>query len=205
MRRCFTMQWIRGPALILMFAILVTISYLLREVVKPSREVRNMMSKSDGNLDVGNKQVLVDTFRNLVRYALLKLKRDVVKLGVTSSSFYVEAIEKSLAARANAGIFGKQDSPSVKTLLERAHEPSLTFCFSWMAPAAREPLEAAFALSYEPGGDLKVRLLWLGLPERVPISPRVGVIDGRKPLEETVMEQLRVLKGGRLAPYPPPA
>ena len=32
--------------------------------------------QSDGDLDVGNKQVLVDTFRNLVRYALLKTNRD---------------------------------------------------------------------------------------------------------------------------------
>ena len=34
---------------------------------------------------------------------------------------------------------------------------------------------------------------------------RVGVIDGRKPLEEVVQELLRVRTGGRLVPYPPPA
>ena len=56
----------------------------------------------------------------------------------------------------------------------------------WKVPTAREPLEAAFALSYEPGGHLKARLLWLGLPERIPISPRVGVVDTLKPLAEVV-------------------
>jgi len=113
-------------------------------------------------------------------------------------------VDESLAARANAGIFGEQSAPSLKTLLEKAHEPSLTFHFYWKVPTAREPLEAAFALSYEPGGDLKARLLWLGLPERIPISPRVGVVDTLKPLAEVVAEQLRVLEDGRLAPYPPP-
>jgi hypothetical protein len=152
---------------------------------------------------VSNKQVLVDTFRNLVRYALLKTDRDVEKLGVTPGNFSVEAIDESLAARANAGIFGERGAPSMTRLLKKARGPSLTFHFYWKAPVAREPLEAAFGLSYEPDGDLKVRLLWLGLPERVAISPRVGVVDGRKPLEEAVLELLR-FKGGRLAPYPPP-
>jgi len=162
------------------------------------------MSKMSTNADADNKQVLVDTFRNLVRYALLKTNRDLVKLGVTPSGFSLEAMDESLAARANAGIFGERSARSLTRLLEKAHDPSLTFHFYWKAPSAREPLEAAFALSYEPAGDLKARLLWLGLPERVPISPRVGVIDGRKPLEEAVFELLRVLKDGRLAPYPPP-
>lgn len=152
---------------------------------------------------VSNKQVLIDTFRNLVRYALLKTNRDVEKLGVTPSNFSVEAMDESLAARSNAEIFGERGALSLTRLLEKAHEPSLTFHFYWKAPAAREPLEATFGLSYEPDGDLKVRLLWLGLPERVPISPRIGVVDGRKPLEEAVAELLRS-KGGRLAPYPPP-
>jgi hypothetical protein len=80
----------------------------------------------------------------------------------------------------------------------------LTFHFYWKASATRESFEAAFGLSYEPDGDLKVRLLWLGLPEKVPISPRVGVIEGRKPFEEAVAELLRLHRDGRLAPYPPP-
>ncbi len=153
---------------------------------------------------VSNKQVLVDTFRNLVRYALLKTNRDVARLGVTPSNFSVEAMDESLAARSNVEIFGERDALSLTRLLEKAHGPSLTFHFYWKAPAAREPLEAAFGLSYEPDGDLKVRLLWLGLPERVPISPRVGVVSGRKPLEEAVAELLRFHRNGRLAPYPPP-
>lgn len=171
---------------------------------KPSREVSRMNTNADAGLDLGNKQVLADTFRNLVRYALLTTNRDVVKLGVTPSSFSVEAMDSSLAARANAGIFGEHSAPSLNTILEKAHKPSLTFTFYWKAATAREPLQAAFALSYEKDGDLKVRLLWLGLPERVPISPGVGVVGGLKPLEEAVLELLRVLKGGRLAAYPPP-
>ncbi len=154
--------------------------------------------------DMGNKQVLADTFRNLVRYALLTTRRDVAKFGVTPGSFSVEAMDASLAARANAGIFGQQVPPSLKALLKEAHEPSLTFHFYWMAPTTREQLVAAFGLSYEPDGDLEVRLLWLGLPERIPISRRVGVINGLKPLEEAVAELLRVPEVGRLAPYPPP-
>ena len=153
---------------------------------------------------VSNKQVLVDTFRNLVRYALLKTNRDVEKLGVTPGNFSMDAMDESLVARANAGIFGERSALSMTRLLEKAHGPSLTFHFYWKAPASREPLEAAFGLSYEPDGDLKVRLLWLGLPERVPISPRVGVVDGRKPLEEAVAELLRFIERDRLAPYPPP-
>ena len=161
-------------------------------------------SQSDTGLDVGNKQVLVDTFRNLVRYALLKTKRDVAKYGVTPSNFSVGAMDESLAAPVNAGISAERSPLSVASLLEKAHKPSLTFHFYWRTPAIRESLEAAFGLSYEPGGDLEVRLLWLGLPEQIPISRRVGIIDGRKPLEEAVEELLRVTKGGRLAPYPPP-
>ena len=163
-------------------------------------------TQSDDDLDAGNKQVLVDTFRNLVRYALLKTNRDVAKLGVTPSNFSMEAMDESLAARSNAGILGEPGGLSLAGLLEKAHKhkPSLTFQFYWKAPAARKPLDAAFGLSYEPDGDLKVRLLWLGLPEQVPISPRVGVVDGRKPLEEAVSELLRFHGDGWLAPYPPP-
>jgi hypothetical protein len=152
---------------------------------------------------VSNKQVLVDTFRNLVRYALLKTNRDVAKLGVTPSNFSVKAMDESLTARSNAVIFGR-DAQSLTRLLEKAHEPSLTFHFYWKAPASREPLGAAFGLSYETDGDLKVMLLWLSLPTKIPISPRVGVVDGRKPLEEAVAELLRFHGDGRLAPYPPP-
>ncbi len=160
-------------------------------------------SKSDADLDVKNKQVLADTFRDLVRYAMLKTYRDVVKFGVTPGNFSVEAMGESLANRANAEVSGDRGAVSLTRLLKKAHEPSLTFHFYWKAPVAQEPLEAAFGLSYERDGDLKVRLLWLCLPERVPISPRLGVIDGRKPLEEAVQMLLR-FRRGRLAPYPPP-
>lgn len=152
--------------------------------------------------EANNKQVLADSFRDLVRYAMLKTNRDMTKFGVTEGNFSVEAMDESLAARSNAEIFG-WGAPSMARLLKKARGPSLTFHFYWKAPAAREPLEAAFGLSYERDRDLKVRLLWLGLPERVPISPRVGIVDGRKPLEEAVMQLLRIHRG-RLAPYPPP-
>jgi hypothetical protein len=134
----------------------------------------------------------------------LKTGRDAVKLGVAPATFSVAAMDESLSAPANAGIFGESSRPSLKTLLEKAHRPALTFHFYWKPPGARQPLEAAFTLTYEPDGDLKARLLWLELPERVPISPAVGIVDGRKPLEEAVAELLRVLKDGQLAPYPPP-
>jgi hypothetical protein len=155
-------------------------------------------------LDAGNKQVLVDTFRNLVRYALLKTNREVGKFGVTQEIFSVEALDKSLAALSNAGIFGKQGAVSIKRLLEKAHGQSLSFHFYWKVRGAREPLEAAFGLSYEPDGDLKVMLLWLGLPEQVPVSPRAGIIEGRTPLEEAVAELLGFHGDGRFMPYPPP-
>ena len=60
------------------------------------------------------------------------------------------------------------------------------------------------ALSYEPDGDLRVRLLWLGLPERIPISPQMPEADEVKPLEEAVSELVRVRNHGQLEPYSPP-
>jgi hypothetical protein len=167
-------------------------------------DTQTKMTKSAADPGTGNKQVLIDTFRNLVRYALFKTNRDVVKLGVTQDNFSVHAMDKSLAARSNAGIFGEHSAVSIKKLLDKARRQSLTFHFYWEAPTTRESFEAAFGLSCEPDGDLKVRLLWLGLPDKVPISPRIGVIEGHKPLEEAVIELLRLHKDGRLAPYPPP-
>ena len=163
-------------------------------------EEKGTQPAADSN--VSNEQVLVDTFRNLVRYALLKTNRDVENLGVTADNFSMEAMDESLAARANADILGEKSARSMTNLLKKARRQSLTFHFCWKAPVAREPLEAAFDLSYE-DGDLKVRLLWLGLPERVPISPSLEAVNGRKPLEEAVFERLRFEKG-RLAPYPLP-
>ena len=157
------------------------------------------MKKSD--LETINKQVLADTFRNLVRYALRKTGRDTNILGVTESNFTVAAVDESFAASINSSISGKQGIPTVSTLIKKARQQPLTFHFYWRVAEGRS-LQAAFDLSYE-DADLKVRLLWLGLPELVPISPRVGVIDGRKPLEEAVIELL-IVKRGRLSAYPPP-
>ncbi len=185
---------IRGPTLVLMLAVLGVGSYL----------VRMMSTEAAADRELRNKQVLAGSFRDLVRYALLKTNRDAVRFGVTPECFSVEALGESLAAPANAGLFGRRSAPSLKALLEKAREPSVTFHFYWKTPIAREQMEAAFALSYTDLGDLKVRLLWLGLPERIPVSPAAGVIGGRKPLEEAVQQLLQVLKGDRLEPYPPP-
>jgi hypothetical protein len=151
----------------------------------------------------GNKQVLVDTFRNLVRYALRKTGRNASTFGVTPDTFSIEAMDKSLASGSNAAISGGNSSLSMTELLAKAHGPFLTFRFYWEAPAGVNSFTAAFGLSYEPDGDLAVRLLWLALPEQIPISRRVGVVDARRPLEEAVMELLR-FDEGRLVPYPPP-
>jgi len=58
-------------------------------------------TQSDAYPDSNNKQTLADTFRDLVRYAMLKIHRDVVKFGVTPDKFTVEVMDKSLAAPAN--------------------------------------------------------------------------------------------------------
>ncbi len=159
---------------------------------------------ADIDLEGVNKQVLADTFRNLVRYALRKTRRDVEKFGVTPGSFSIKAMDASFAACANAGLFAQQFSPSIGLLLEKAHQRSLIFHFSWISGGARESFEAGFDLSYEPDGDLKVRLLWLRLPEHIPISPSEAVAGGPRPLDEAVVERLRILQKGRLAPYAPP-
>ena len=155
------------------------------------------------DLDAANKQVLAEAFCDLVRYALLKTRRNVDLLGVTARNFTVAAVDESLAAGANAAISGEHGAPTVERLLKRAARSPLTFHFYWKVARDGSPLEAAFDLSYEEG-DLKVRLLWLDLPERVPVSPLIGAIEGRKPLEEAVSMLLRVERG-RLSPYPPPA
>jgi hypothetical protein len=154
------------------------------------------------DLGASNKQVLADTFRNLVRYALLKTRRDANLLGVTVSNFTVAAVGESLAASSNTAISGEQEIPTVTMLIKKSHRHPLIFHFYWRIAKDRS-LQAAFDFSYQ-DGDLKVRLLWLGLPELVPISPHIGVIDGCKPLEEAVAELL-IVKNGRLSAYAPPA
>jgi hypothetical protein len=157
---------------------------------------------SDADLDVGSKQALASSFRDLARYALRKTKRDERMLGVRPEYFTVVAIEESLAAEANAGIFGS-GAPSLKALLAKAKRSPITFLFHWTAHGV--PRRAAFELSYaESDWGVKVRLLWLGLPEKVPVAPRVGIIDGRQPLEEAVFQLLRVGDDGGIEPYPPP-
>jgi hypothetical protein len=157
---------------------------------------------TDPDLETVNKQVLADTFYHLVRYALLKIRRDTDMLGVAGSNFTAAAMGESLAASTNAGICGERSESTVATLLEKARQSSLPFRFYWKGAKDGSSLCATFRLSYE-AGDLKVELLWLGLPEIVPISPRVRAIDDRKPLEEAVFELL-VVKSGRLSAYAPP-
>lgn len=157
----------------------------------------------DAELDVGSKQALVRSFEDLARYTLRKTGRDPLRFGVLPEQFTVKALEESLAADANGRIFGS-GGPSLKALLAEANRSPTTFLFQWMAPGFPELLQAAFELSYEEG-DVKNRLLWLGLPEKVPVAARIGIIDGRQPLEEAVTELLRVRKDGGIEQYPPPA
>ena len=152
--------------------------------------------------DAGNKQVMAGTFYNLIRYALRKIKRDIDSLGVNSSNFNVAAMDESLAASVNLAISPGNKPLTIAKLIKKARQSPLTFHFHWRPANNPSVLLAAFELSYE-DGDLKVRLLWLGLPEHIPISPRVGVIDGRRPLGEAVTELL-LFKSDRLSPYPPP-
>jgi hypothetical protein len=154
------------------------------------------------SIEAQNRQIVADCFRGLVRYGLLKTHRNVEKLGASAACFTPQAMAESLVSSANAAIFGGRE-PSVAVLMERAHDPTLTFCFTWKAPDAKVPYEAGFGLEYE-DDDLKVRLLWLDLPERVPISPRLEPVEGRRPLQEAVIELLRVFDDSRMAPYPPP-
>ncbi len=178
------------------------VSFVLAIVVVVAYWLLTTMANPD--VEARNKQVLVDTFYHLVCFPLLRSYRDLEMLGVTQGSFSVDALNSSLSARANAEIFAGHMTPTIKMLLQKARKPDLIFHFYWTLPTAREPLEGVFGISYVPSGDLKVRLLWLGLPERIPISPQAGVIDGRKPLEESVHTLVRVLKHGQLEPYPPP-
>jgi hypothetical protein len=154
-------------------------------------------------LERHKKQVLVETFCNLVRYALRKTGRDGDER-FSVSGLSTEALDASLSAGDNAMLFGNRVKPSLKELLERARERSLTLHFCWNTPAKHVTLKGAFELSYEPDGDLKVRLLWLDIPERVPISPKVAPVGELEPLEEAVAELLRAMEDGRLAPYQPP-
>jgi hypothetical protein len=109
---------------------------------------------------------------------------------------------ESLATDADAEICGVRGESMVGTLLEKARQSSLPFRFYWKGAKDGSSLCATFRLSYE-AGDPKVELLWLGLPEIVLISPPVGAIDDRKPLEQAVLELL-VVKSGRLSAYAPP-
>jgi hypothetical protein len=146
--------------------------------------------------EVASKQALVDVFRNLARYATRKTRRDAEALGVTAARFTVEALDACLRASAVA---------STAALLERARQGPLELIFAWTARGPGAPLRAGLELSIEPSGDLRARLLWLALPEKVPVAARVGVVDGRKPLPEAVTELLRVRAGERLEPYAPPS
>ena len=153
-------------------------------------------------IETDNKQVMADTFCNLVRYALRKIKRDADLLGVNSNTFSVASIDDSLTDSGNSATSSGEKLLTITALLKKTRHSSLTFQFYWKAVQSTSPLIATFELSRE-AGDLKVRLLWLALPEKYPISPKVGIIDGRQPLEEAITELL-VIKRGHILAYPPP-
>lgn len=159
-------------------------------------------------LNVGrdeSKQTLVNSFRNVVRYAMRKMKRDMEAFGVTAASFSTKALDESLASPMNAGIFGdREQQRSLAALLAAVRREPVTFHFAWKASDAPTPHTAAVELSFSRRTDLKIRLLRLALPEKVPVSPRVGVIEGCAPLEEAVFDVIRVHEDGRLEPFPTP-
>jgi hypothetical protein len=169
----------------------------------PDREPSAMSSQPRVGSEASSKQALLDAFRNTVRYALLKTRRDVAAHGVVPARFTVEALDDSLGAPENAAAFAEAPSRTIKAIVERARTGPVTCLFRWRPAPGRDWLRARFQLTLEPHW-LDVRLLWLELPEKVPVAPSVGEIDGRKPIAEAVAQKLELLPDGNLAIAPQP-
>lgn len=151
-----------------------------------------------------SKQVLVNALRNVVRYVMRKTKRDIEEYGVKPEFFAPRALDESLASPMNDGMLLQQER-SLGAVLDVARRGPVTFRFSWTAPRASTPHIAVVELFFTRCSTLKIRLLWLELPEKVPVSPRIGVIEGRTPLKEAVFDVVRVYEDGRLEAFPHPA
>ncbi|HAM22838.1 MAG TPA: hypothetical protein DCQ04_11300 [Actinobacteria bacterium] len=153
-----------------------------------------------------SRQVLVNAVRNVVRYAMRKMKRDIEQNGVTPELFTPKAFGENLASPMNDGIFPEQERQrSLGALLDVVRRGPVTFHFAWTAPGASTPHIAVVELLFAGRATLKIRLLWLALPEKIPVSPRIGVIEGRTPLKEAVFDVVRVYEDGRLEAFPHPA
>jgi len=149
-----------------------------------------------------SKLILVDAFRALVKDAMVALDRSPEQYGVTPASFDLASLNKSFSAPGNTDLFIGRE-PSLRAILDIVNTGPVRFTFYWNAPKTSEPHEAVFDI-FNADGDLKIRLVWIALPEKVPVSPRVGVIDGRKPVPWAITILLKVLSGGRLEPYADP-
>ncbi|MBF0234160.1 MAG: hypothetical protein HQK65_14150 [Desulfamplus sp.] len=149
-----------------------------------------------------SKVILVNAFRVLVKDAMVALKRSPEKYDITPACFNLAALNKSFSASSNSGIFVGRP-PSLESMLDSVKTTPLCFTFYWDGLKASNHYEAVFDILVD-DGDLKIRLVWLSLPEKVPVSPRVGVIDGRKPIPWAIKILLKVLSNGCLEPYSDP-
>ena len=153
-----------------------------------------------------SERVLLDAFRNVVRYFMRKTKRDVEQFGVSEVFFTQEALAESFRSPMNAELFVERElQRSLAGLLAAVRRGRVVFQFLWATPDVPEPYVAALELELVRRALLKIRLLWLALPEQIPVSPRIGVINGLEPLKEAVFETLRVHEDGRLEAHQPPS
>lgn len=151
-------------------------------------------------------RVLLEAFRNVVRYFMLKTKRDVEQFGVSEIFFTQEALAESFRSPMNAELFAERDlRHSLAGLLAAVRRGRVVFHFLWAMPDVPEPYVAALELELARRGLLKIRLLWIALPDQIPVSPRIGVVNGLEPLEEAVFETLRIHQDGRLEALQPPS
>jgi hypothetical protein len=156
-------------------------------------------------IEMNNKRVLAETFNNLVRYVIHKKRLDFGDYGVETARFGIKAMDNSLADKANEELFDKK-AGTVAALLQRANLAPVTFTFFWKPKKQLKPFSGAFLLfKKEKFKSLRVRLLWMNVPKKVPINPSVGEIDGIQPLREEVAESVRWSDGIKLEPYPPPS
>ncbi|PRQ00466.1 hypothetical protein ENSA7_59600 [Enhygromyxa salina] len=153
-----------------------------------------------------SKMTLINSFRNTVRYAMRKMKLDCEQHGVTEAFFNLDAFDQSLRLPVNAEVCGAGgQQASLIDLLTAVRRDPVTFHFAWTRHAVATPHSAAFEMFLTRSGALKVRLLWLALPDMFPVSPRIGIIDGRAPLKEAVFDLLQVRSDGRIEVFPDPA
>lgn len=143
---------------------------------------------------------LVEALQSMVRYFMRKTSRDVDHFGVSERHFTSQALAKSFASPMNVDLI---DEPSLAGLVAVARRGPSIFHFLWEVGATK-PYVAATECFFTRLSVLKVRLLWLKLPDLIPVSPRMGPKNGYQPLKEAVFAVLLVSEDGHLeAPEPP--